>query len=458
MDVGSPCVMNRAMRALGLLLSLAVVPSAWAQTAPDEDAVLEVPPLKLKVALIEDPDFPSLDDGLVAEALSSASDTFRERFDVTRPTFAVIARYSLDGFMRRYGGPDRQECARIYASVYKGGGREELLKTRDATIKFFQRWPLETLQTFVDEGHRARITDYAALWEEYAERYPATVKQLEAMKTPAGTPLVKAGGIQWRSHAAWSCASATQQDFDVLVTNTFLLADVLSEPHPHAVFGKAKVGGFAGPHPTRRALGHQVLVASTFAIDTPLPLLSELGGKPANTEERGQMLGAYLLAHEVAHAIFGIPDVFDHPDGCLMTSRPGETYREGLASLHAHPGSCPRCRAYVEARTTMDRGRALLETAEYESAIRALTMAANKTPKHLHGGYRKRIGELSALIAESWARLGDVAKAKRFADTALQLDPSSEVMRTLATIKPPKVGPELVNVKRTLTASASAHQ
>ncbi len=158
MDVGSPCVMNRAMRALGLLLSLAVVSSAWAQTAPDEEAVLEVPPLKLKVALIEDPDFPGLDDGLVAEALSSASDTFRERFDVARPTFAVIARYSLDGFMRRFGGPDRQECARIYASVYKGGGREELLKTRDATIKFFQRWPLDTLQTFVDEGHRAPRT------------------------------------------------------------------------------------------------------------------------------------------------------------------------------------------------------------------------------------------------------------------------------------------------------------
>ncbi|MFO0726066.1 MAG: hypothetical protein U1E65_19950 [Myxococcota bacterium] len=443
--------------AWSLLAILAIAAPAFAD---GEDAPPEPPPLKLKVALIEDPDFPSLDDGLVAEALSSAADTFAERFDVARPNFAVIARFSLDGFMRRYGQPDRPECARIYASVYKGGGREELLKTKDATIKFFQRWPLETLLSFVDEPRRPKVTDYAALWEEYAERYPATVKQLEAMKTPAGTPLVKLGGTQWRSHAAWSCASATQQDFDVLVTNTFLLADVLSEPHPHAVFGKAKVGGFAGPHPTRKALGHQVLVASTFGIDTNLPTLSELGGRPAETEERGQMLGAYLLAHEIAHAIFGIPDVFDHPDGCLMTSRPGETYREGLAALHQHPGPCPRCRPYVEARALLDRGRLLIDTGELEPAVRALTMSANKTPKQLHGGYKKRMSELSTMIAEAWAKLGDSAKAKRYADTAVQLDPTSDAQKIVANIKSgiaPTDKPELVNLKRTITASASAH-
>ena len=153
------------------------------------------------------------------------------------------------------------------------------------------------------------------------------------------------------------CALKRQEDSDVVLTNTFILSDLLTEPHPHSVFGKAKIGGIAMPSPHRSALGGQVLLATTFGIDTKVAALSELGGKPATFDERAQILGAYLLAHEVAHAFFGIPDVFDHPLGCLMTSRPGATYRDGIEELEAHPTPCPRCQPYVQARKSLDRGR-----------------------------------------------------------------------------------------------------
>lgn len=412
---------HRRVAATSLWVSI-----AFAGAADAHADRIPIAPLKLKVALVEDPDFPPLDDDLIARALESASATFADRFQVDRPTFSLAARFSLEDFMRRFAKTDAQECTALYAAMYRGGGKEQLQPLRDRAIKFFERWSLETLQTFVEPEFRANVKTYSDLYDHYARRYLSTVEKLEQQQTPRGTPLIQLGGLHWRSHAAWSCASAQQRDFDVLITNTFILADLLTEPHPHTVFGKAKVGGIAGPNPYRTALGGQALVASTFAIDTPIESLSELGGKPATVGERGEILGAYLIAHEIAHAIFGIPDVFDHPHQCLMTSRAGETYREGLAALRENPGPCPRCRPYVEARSALDRGRALLEQGELTGSLAALAQATKLTPKQLHGGYKKRMAEISLLVAEAYARMGNDARAKSFAENAATLDPRSE--------------------------------
>lgn len=390
---------------------------------------IPIAPLKLRIALIEDPDFPPLGDDLLARALESASSAFADRFGVERPAFQLAARFSIDDFMRRYAKADAPQCSALFSAIYRGGGREELAPLRPRAIKFFERWSLDALRAFVEEDRRAAITSYSELYDEYVRRYLATVGNLQTLETPRGTPLIKLGGVHYRSHAAWSCASATQRDFDVLITNTFILADLLTEPHPHTVFGKAKVGGIAGPNPFRKALGGQALVASTFAIDTPIALLSELGGKPATVAERGEILGAYLIAHEIAHAIFGIPDVFDHPEQCLMTSRAGETYREGLAVLEKNPGACPRCRPYVQARSALDRGRALLDRGELTPALSALSKASRLTPKQLHGGYKKRMAEISLMVSEAYLRLGNEARARSFAENAMNLDPRNDAAR-----------------------------
>lgn len=441
--------------------ALLILAAAWLPSGPasgGEDPRIPIAPLELRVALIEDPDFPGLDDGIIARALESAADTFADRFHVERPSFRLAARFTLDDFMRRFARPDRAECADLYAFAYRGGGREALLPHRDRAIKFFERWGLDSLRTFIEAEHRDAVKSHADLYEHYVRRYLETVANLERLKTPRDTPLIQLGPAQgWRSHAAWSCASRVETDFDVLLTNTFILADLMSEPHPHTVFGKAKIGGLAGPNATRKALGGQALVASTFAIDTPIELLSELNGKPATTAERGDILGAYLLSHEIAHAVFGIPDVFDHPESCLMTSRPGETYREGLMVLSSHPGPCPKCRSYVEARAALDRGRNLLEAGNAKDALPVLAQASKQTPKQLHGGYKRRMSMISVLVSEAYAQVGNLARAKSFAENAAQLDPESEA----ATAQLAKVGvrpkkPALAGSKRKLPRSPTS--
>lgn len=436
--------LGRVSRAFAALVSLVVPALAHAEDTS--------PSLVLEVALVDDPELPPLDDTLVARALAAASDTFAQRFAVTAPRFTVVARFGLESFMKRYAKASTPECAALLAARYKGGGRAELMAHKEASLRFFQRWPLEDLRTFVAPEARDAVKDYASLHAAYVDKYLATLTTLESLGTPRGTPLITKAPRDGRSHAAWSCALANQRQFDVIITNTFILADILTEPHPHAVFGKAKVGGIAAPSPGRSALGGQALLASTFSIDTPLAFLSELGDAAVPAAERAEILGAFLLAHEIGHAVFGIPDVFDHPDECLMTTRPGETYHRALEVLREHPSPCPRCRPYVEARAAYDDGRRQLGN-EPQQAVAQLAEALRKLPQHFHGK-KRRVAAIVLAASEGYAALGDEAKAKRFAALALESDPTSEAARAQYARYGGRPGVDVVSDRRTLPAAA----
>jgi hypothetical protein len=297
---------------------------------------------------------------------------------------------------------------------------------KSAAIKFFQKWPLESLVGFIDETDRPRVKSYDDVYEHYRKHYVRTIDSMKSLKTPAGSPLVEPEKTARRSFVAWTCALLRQRDFDVILTNTFILADLLTEPHPHAVFGKAKIGGIAARSPSRAALDGQALLATTFGIDTKLKELAELPDGPASLEERAKILGVYLLAHEISHAVFGIPDVFDHPKGCLMTSRPGFTYRDGLRELEENPEPCARCRPYVEARASLDRARSLYAEGRYDPAVSAAMSAAKNLPQQFHGGRKKRMAEIIVVASKAYYELGKRQQAKTLAQTALELDPSSE--------------------------------
>lgn len=415
-------------QALVLLASVGLVRAAAASEKPR----FEVDRVVLEVALVDDPDFPPLDEKLVQRALDAASVTYRERFDVPPPEFRIKKRYGVASFLETYARVDDLKCARLFGARYLGGGAAELRQYRDQAITFFKRWDLDALKGFVEPEARDKIRSFEDIYDVYEARYVSTVEKLKSFKTPRGTPLASPDRSRERSYVAWTCALSLQDQYDVVLTNTFIMADLLSEPHPHAVFGKARIGGIAGPSPARKNLEGQALLATTFGIDTKIAMLSELGGRPATLDERARILGSYLLAHEIAHAVFGIPDVFDHPEGCLMTSRPGTTYREGLKELDAHPGPCEKCRQWVEARASLDQGRHLHEAGDDKLALEVLARASKQTPKHFHGGYKRRMSDISLYVALSYAGLGDLARAKRFADTAKQLDPRSAKAKSLA--------------------------
>ena len=419
-----------AGRHLSLVTTSTVVP----ERKPPKPAGLPITiaPVHLDVAVIADAEFPAISGALVERALDRAAATFADKFNVARPTFAVKAKLDPATFLARYVDEGDRRCALMLGARYRGGGAEVFAPHAERAARFLRRWPMESLTGFLSVEERAKAATHAQVVEIARDRYLATVKRLQASKTSRGTALVDPARSSDRSFAAWNCALGIQPDFDVVITNTFILADLMDEPHPHAVFGKAKVGGIAGPNSHRSTLGGQALLVSTFGIDTGIDWLSELDGASASLEERAAMLGDYLLAHEVAHSVFGIPDLFDHPAGCLMTSRPGETYRQGMSLLREHPGPCGHCRPWVEALAKVDRGRALVTGGKSRAALKVLRQAFRGLPDAFHSGRRRRLSTISALVSRAYGELGRSAAAKKFAQKAVDLDPySAEARRTL---------------------------
>jgi hypothetical protein len=379
--------------------------------------------IELKVAVVRDPELPAMEPELVNAALLHAAEQFRVRFGVEGPRFSVTGQMQLSQFLGKYSLPTDPACLPLYEARYRGGGARELERKRKQALLFFMRWPLDSLAGFVDEKARPGVQSYEDIFALYVDHYARTVEQMRALKTDAGTPLVEPEKWDLRSFAAWTCALERQAEYDVVITNAFILADLMDEPHPHAVFGKAKVGGIATRSPSRSALGGQALLASTFGIDTKLPLFRELPQGLVTLEERAKILGAYLLAHELAHAIFAIPDVFDHPPGCLMTSRPGTTYRDGLAELEANRIPCPRCRPYVEAAELGARARRMLEEKKHARAHDLVAQALRKLPKHVHGGRKQRVADLLRVAAQASRGMGRLAQAKKYEELVMKLDP-----------------------------------
>ena len=448
----------RARFALGALILAGAlsVPSAVGANPPFNVGapLIDLSNTTLVVALVEDPDFPALDERLVQKAIRFAQDEFRIRFAAEPPKMSVRYRFPIDNFVSTYAQASDARCKNLFAARYRGQGVEALAPFERSAMAFLKRWDLGSIRGFVaDRG--VPIKSYNDAYAYYVKHYTDAVRSLQGLKTPAGTPLVEPEKTSARSFVGWLCALKRQDDYDVILTNTFILADLMTEPHPHSVFGKAKIGGIAVRSPARPALGGQVLLATTFGIDTDLAPLSELNGAPASVDERAEILGAYLLAHEIAHAVFGIPDVFDHPEGCLMTSRPGASYRDGLAELRAFPRPCPRCRPYVEARGLLAEARARLDAGQPAKAARLGRKAISTLPKHFHGRRRARLSEMSTVVAKAYATLERTQAARRYARFASKLDPRSiEVKALVASLNrpPPRVTP----AARTATIATSS--
>jgi hypothetical protein len=415
----------------------------------------ELAPIKLSVALVNDPDFPALEPELAKHALELAADEFSKRFDVPKPELVIVNEFSLAGFLGTYALPVDPRCKPLYDARYRGGGIDELARHKTAAKKFLERWPIESLRGFVDTDQQSKILDYEDVYEYYAKNYVKKIEAMKGLKTPAGNPLVEPAKTARRSFVAWTCALLRQKDYDVILTNTFILADLMTEPHPHAVFGKAKIGGIAARSPDRPTLGGQALLATTFGIDTKLPEFQELPGDPPSFDERAKILGIYLLAHEIAHAVFGIPDVFDHPFGCLMTSRPGATYRDGIAELEKHPAPCGKCRQWVEARSAFDKAQRLYDEGKFAAASNSTLRAAKLLPKQFHGGRKRRMSQVMVIASKAYHAQGKAKEAQSFAKAAVDLDPTSDDAQYVFRSVTPATATRTILTSSTATSSTA---
>ena len=220
---------------------------------------------------------------------------------------------------------------------------------------------------------------------------------------------------------------AAQPSFDVVVTNTLLVLDDARSLHPHSAMRRASVAGMSASSPFRSALDGQAILASTFSFDTDIPDLSNVSSG-STAEEKAEALGVVLIAHELGHAYFGIPDVYDHGPECLMTSRLDENYSAVLEALRRDQDPCPRCMPYVYSRSLLEGLRRDLTSGGNRALFSRAMSLAKYQPTRFHGRNR-RSAILLALMSEGRAALGDPKGALVYAERALEYDPQSPEAR-----------------------------
>ena len=409
-----------------ILVWVCLMRSAAAQPPPAQPPAALA--LELDVAILNDPDFPPVTLAQANSMLAAAQEVLRTKMGYSGFTLRVSNKLSLQEFMATYAPAD---------SPCMQSAKQRRVRVNDpnhfvpAATQFLKKWPLQDLQALLPDlppGPATYEQMARALTQRQADNYAALAK----LRTPQkNTPLLTEATTPLRSFAAWSCALAAQDIADVFITNTALINDLATEPSPHGVTrGALRVGASTAAY-DRTALVGRAVVLSTFPVSGPFKELREASVEALPEAERLRILSTHVLAHELAHAIFKIPDVYDHPPGCLMTTRRNTTWPAADAEMQAHPEPCSGCAPYVSAKRQVWRAQSLATAGALKEAIDSLRAGIKATPAHVEGSYNAYAAGLYQQLASFYDSAKDRDSAVRMVGEAALLlanDPPARVV------------------------------
>lgn len=438
-------VRRRASRllvlALACLASGPVGPAA-AQTAAQTAAADAPPELTLAVLIVNDPDLPPVSPDDARAIFTEARRTMKNKLGYDAVAFDVRATMASPEFIASNTPKDDACLAKFAPLRVQPGVRQATSLPRESVVAFLQRWKLPALRAFFPDGAQRGLESYETIATRLLEEMDRKIAAIAAIKLPTGKSLLDPASLEQRSYVRWLCALRNQTEYDFVLTNAFILYDLGTEPYPHSIFQKNKVGGASLFSPAREPMRGQAVFASTFSMVTDLPFFQEPGLETLRPKERFEVIGSFIVAHELGHALFKLPDFYDHPAQCLMTTQYETDYVSGYWNLQAYPGRCPKCEPWVTARREVFL--ADLDEAKREplSAAKHLEQAIKLTPKHIDGSYPRYIAGLSAEVAELYLAAGKLIEAKRWTQATLRVMPDSAralaVQRRLGELESPK--------------------
>lgn len=379
--------------------------------------------LRLDVLLVNDPDFPPVTAADAEAILSAAEATLADKLAIQEVDFGVTGETSIAEFFASTAAQDA-ECRQRFDTfrVHPHGRQPRTVPKRDV-LKFLQRWEVDELRAFFPEPQRAALGNYDAIYDAVMDTFTAKLKLIAGFTLANGKSLLAPESMEYRSYVRWICAMRFQDRADLVLTNAFVLYDLGSEPYPHSIFQKNKVGGASLLSNKRQAIGDRAMFGSTFSMVTELPFFREEGVETLSAREKLAVVGAFIVAHELGHAVFKLPDFYNHPPECLMTTKYETGYVSGYEDIKKHPGACAECQPWVEAKRHVFRARALGAAGRRLDAIEELKQAIRKTPKQIDGSYLLYIAGLTVDVAALYAEEKDLQQAKRWLKSALRVAP-----------------------------------
>lgn len=387
--------------------------------------------LILDVLIANDGDFPAVTAQDAAVILEQAQTTLADKLGFTELAFRIVGHTNIEDFFTRSLAVDGS-CTKRLAPFQVGSAHRSAHEVpKDAVQRFLSRWSEDELRAFFPKVQQAGLATYDDIRDRLLTELDRKIALIRTFRLSNGKSLLAAEKTPVRSYVGWICAVEAQNEADLILTNTFALYDLGSEPFPHSVFQKCKVGGASLRSPHRQAMRGRAMMASTFSMITDLPFFRETDIETLTAHQRLQVIGAFIVAHELGHALFKLPDFYDHPAECLMTTKYETGYVTGFHTLAAHPGQCPACEPYVTARRHLFKADQNRRDKRYANAIDGLKKVIKTTPKHIDGSYPRYVVDLSVEIAELYAELDDHTMARRWLASALRLSPEHPRARRL---------------------------
>ncbi|MCC6275123.1 MAG: hypothetical protein IT569_04645 [Leptospiraceae bacterium] len=250
---------------------------------------------------------------------------------------------------------------------------------RKELIGFLKLWDIASLQKFFPEK---KISNYDEAQNELLKIYPRKMNWLTTLKIPGNESLVWNPAKNFQSYVDWKVFMFEQDKYDVIFTNTLIVLDSIKTPFPHSITKHAKVGGSSFESPKRDPmLGYSLLVN----------FLEEYGNieglsnpKKIEREKKNKMIGGLLFAHEFGHAFFQIPDVYDHPDSCLMNASMDKGDMEkNYDALLSDKKVCPKCEPWVRSKKNFIDGEIFLSSKKYNEAGENFLKSASTLPSQI---------------------------------------------------------------------------
>ncbi|MDD5067086.1 MAG: hypothetical protein PHF84_08580 [bacterium] len=393
-----------------------------------------VDPISINMVYMADYNLPSITAQGIKEIVRSAQDEFNRKFGTNDFKFIFLGEKPVNFFFKnnlKTRDPYYQELSRKKLKFFSK--KIDYQPYQEEVVRFLKQWKLWDLKNFFPKETQDKINTYEDLLPFLYEEYAAKVRILENLKQKNRKFLIDRRFNLQNSYVNWKAAMYFQKDYDIVICNTIIMYDDFTQPYPHAVLRYAKVGGSSFLSPHRPAFDGTSAMINLFEMLTDIPYFKvNYNKKKMPKNIWNDLLGRYIMAHEMGHMIYLIPDVYNHPEGCLMDSSVQNLdYYDGYQILIKYPVKCPKCEPYVQARLHHFKADQLFKKNDFENACYEYKLTKKMTPEDIDGSYASYMSLLNFKMAKCQIKLKNNELAESYLTEAIKLDPENKEAKAL---------------------------
>jgi len=390
--------------------------------------------IKLKVVYLEDKRLPSITQKDIKEILEEAKNELQIKFGINYVNFDYSGIKPISIFFNKNLNKNDKYYKNLSLTRYKLFSNEISYEgKKEEILKFLKQWKLWDIKKFFSEDVQKNLNNYEDVMKELYKIYFEKLKILENLKLSNGKFLIDRENNDFNSYINWVVAMNNQDEYDILFTNTIIVYDDILHPYPHAVLRYAKVGGSSFDSPKRMVFYGRAAMVNLFEMLTDIDYFKkDESEKNIDRSLWNKIIGSFILAHEIGHALFLIPDVYDHPKQCLMdSSYETMNYYEGYKILKQYPFSCLKCEVYINARENFFLAENFFKNNNYEEAINYYRLSAKMTPEKLDVDYNSYISDIYYKIGNCFFLLNDYNNARSYLEKSLNYNPENKLSKNL---------------------------